>query len=162
ERLAIPRRTLVNELRDDLLAGPGLARDQHGGLRRRDAPDRSQDLPPRARAAHDAAPAAHLELAGQCLDRRLESLGALAPLGGNASILGEAVDRERQRVAVGAPARHLGVLLIETARLAMEETEPALDLAPGEPHRHAQPRPQTRGENEALALRARREVVGDV
>src|SRR5262249_1342397 len=50
---AVPRGVVVDGLRDELLARPRLALDEHGRLRRRDAPDDLVDLLHRRRPTDD-------------------------------------------------------------------------------------------------------------
>ena len=50
ERLRVPRRQLVQGARDHVLAGAGLALDEHGRVGRRDLLDQAEDLAHRGRA----------------------------------------------------------------------------------------------------------------
>ena len=59
--------------RDQLLAGAGLALEQHGGLGRRDALEQAEDLA-HARRLRPTSPTEPLRLAGQDLDALLEGL----------------------------------------------------------------------------------------
>ena len=54
ERLGLARRGVVDAARDHLLAGAGLAGDEHRQLRRRDLLERGEDLAHRERGAGDA------------------------------------------------------------------------------------------------------------
>ena len=141
ERPVLAARSLVNEARDDFLAGARLAGEEHRGFRLRDARRVRQDvLPLRRMADHAALAGARLELAGQRGDLRLELRRRLARGGVAAVRLGQPLVRERQRQQVRHAAREAEVRLAEARRLARQEEERSED-AGAERHRHAQRRP---------------------
>ena len=121
--LLSPRR-VVNEARDDFLAGARFAGEQHGRFGLRDARRVRQHVLPLPRVADDAALAgARFELACQRGHLRFESRCRLARGGIAPRRFGEVLVRQRQREVIRDPAREVDVLVGESSRLACQEEE---------------------------------------
>ena len=105
ERPVAAARAVVDEARDDFLAGARLAGEEHRRLGLRHARGLRQHVLPLPRMADDAAMAgARLELAGQRGDLRLEARRRLARLGIASRRLGQPLVRQRQRQVVARRA----------------------------------------------------------
>ena len=109
ERAVAAPRGVVDEPRDDFLAGARLAGEQHRRLGLRHARGLRQHVLPLLAVADDAAQAAAgLELAGQRGDLRLEPA---ASRGSARALLGQPLVRQRQRQVIGDAAREVDVVL---------------------------------------------------
>ena len=110
ERTTRPRRALVDEAGDHFLAGPRLPRDEHRSFRSCHSLDREQALLPGGRDPDDPAPSPGLQLAGERLDRSLESLRPLARFRGDAGLLSQPLVGKHQADAVGEADGDLRIL----------------------------------------------------
>ena len=144
--VAAPRR-VVDEARDDFLAGARLAGQQHRRFGLRDARRLREHVLPLLRLPDDAPlTGARLELAGQRGDLRLEPRGRLARLGVAARRLGQPLVRQRQREVVGHAPREVDVVLAERDRSARDRknSEPKTSVPSGIGTRSAERTPKRR------------------
>ena len=114
ERLLLARAVDVDGVRDQLLAGAGLAAQQHGRARRRDLLDLLQHLAQRGAVADDVA---EVELAVELL---VQVAGVLGELGREAAVLAvqvEPLDRVLQHAADLLRVPRLGDVAIDLAEV---------------------------------------------
>ena len=136
ERPLGARRGAMDEAGHDLLAGAGLAGQEHGRVRARDLGGEGQSLLPQLRDAHaTVARALGFQLRGEGHHPLFEARRPLLGFGGAALLLGQALVGEGQGDVVRDPAGCLGVLERCTMGIAREEEERGHHLAP-QPHRH--------------------------